>query len=226
MFDAGFHAHPTALQFSHVMPSLVSEGIDVDEAATAFSIMAIFGIASKLVSGALTEAITARRTFQLIMLVQALACGLFIAAATATDAGSDARRALLWCATLLYGCGFGGVGALLPLTTLEQFGPKSFGTIMGAISTSFVLPSLLGPLIAGAVFDSTASYAGANAIAAGVFVVSMLASQLLPSPDTLRQRAADRAREAAAAADGSGVAAVVNGAAVELVAPTGGKVLG
>ena len=94
------------------------------------------------------------------MVVQILSLVFFLLGATGmttaggSESGSGAATepgcvACLWLFAVLYGAGFGMVGALLPLVTLENFGKGSFGTLYGTSQLCNAVPSLIAPVVAG-----------------------------------------------------------------------------
>ena len=70
----------------------------------------------------------------------------------------EASGALVWLGLGVYGLGFGGIGALMPLLAMESFGAAHFGAVFGALTVGQIAPSLAGPLVAGALFDEYGSY--------------------------------------------------------------------
>ena len=106
------------------------------------------------------------------LLFQALAMIIF-ASAPALDLSSKESSAegkiQFWLACSIYGIAFGSVGALLPLITMESFGTLHFGQIYGQISLSFVISSLLAPLLAGQSYDLTQSYKPSLGVIACLF---------------------------------------------------------
>ena len=75
------------------------------------SAVATCGICGKLGSGFLSEKITARYTFCVLLLMQIVAMALFLL--------GTPDRAALWAALLIYGVGFGGIGAMLSLIVID-----------------------------------------------------------------------------------------------------------
>ena len=146
---------------TQLIPHMEAEGFSKGEAAAGISIVAAFGIASKLVFGRLSETITARWATVISLAIQAVGLALFIVAD-----GSN----LAWVAVVVFGMGFGGLGALIPLTVAEAFGVKHFGSILGLISMVGVIPVVAGPLMAGIVFDKTDNYDLAFAITIVLFL--------------------------------------------------------
>jgi MFS family permease len=107
--------------------------------------VAALGIVSKVVCGRLSESLTARRTIIGCLLIQVVAIVLFCA-----NGWWWGRMVwLYWASSALYGLGFGGTGALLPLVAMETFGLKHYGRIYGTINSAYVLPNLVMPLMAG-----------------------------------------------------------------------------
>ena len=76
---------------------------------------------------------------------------------------------------IVIGIGFGGMGALIPLTIAEAFGLRAFGSIMGMVSMAGILPQLAGPILAGVLFDATGNYTLAFAIIVGLYLVGAIA---------------------------------------------------
>jgi OFA family oxalate/formate antiporter-like MFS transporter len=151
---------------SQMIPHLESEGFSSGAAAAALTVTAAFGLTSKIFFGLLSEKITARIAFILTLLIQAAGVFLFIVAG-----GSLAA----WAAVAVFGLGFGGMGALIPLTVAEAFGLKAFGTIMGFVSVAGIMPQLAGPLVAGYIFDARGSYSIPFGIIVGLFIFGAFA---------------------------------------------------
>lgn len=134
---------------TQLIPHLEDVGFSESLAGAALSVMAGFGLASKLLFGRVSENVTARVAFLVSLLVQATGLALFI-----VTGGSGA----VWLAVVVFGLGYGGMGALVPLSILEAFGVRAFGTIMGLVSFVGIVPQLVGPIVAGVTFDATNSY--------------------------------------------------------------------
>ena len=82
---------------------------------------------------------------------------------------------LMWCGIVVYGLGFGGLGALLALVVQEAFGMKAFGSILGVLQMVMIGSMAGAPVLAGAIHDRTGSFSGAFLIIAGIFVAAILA---------------------------------------------------
>ncbi len=97
---------------------------------------------------------------------------------------------LVWVAVAVFGFGFGGMGALIPLTISEAFGLRAFGSIMGLVSMAGIFPQLAGPVVAGVLFDATDSYTLAFTIIVALYLagaIALLAVRSTPRTYTANQ---------------------------------------
>ena len=136
-------------------------------------LLAFFGMSSKIIFGRLSETITARLAFVVIMILQGAGLAVLMA-----SGGSVA----VWGAIAVFGLGMGGVGALTPLVITDMFGLKQFGSIMGLTRTALIIPVFIGPIMAGLIFDATDSYNLMFGITIGLLVVSIVAFMMIRSP--------------------------------------------
>jgi MFS family permease len=162
-----------AVVLTQLIPHLENEGFSRGTATAALSIMAGFGLASKLIFGRVSEGITARYSFIVSLGIQAAGLVLFIVAGNSMFA---------WLAVAVFGLGFGGMGALIPLTIAESFGMRAFGSILGFVTMIGILPQLAGPPIAGWLFVETGSYALPFAIIVAFFAAGMVAFWIARPP--------------------------------------------
>ena len=81
----------------------------------------------------------------------------------------------------LFGLGFGGLVVLWPLALGHNFGLNAFGTIGGVMGTVAVsVTGALGPVVLGAIYDTTGSYDWALVVCIGAFVIGAGAAKLTP----------------------------------------------
>ncbi len=171
------HAIPSfsyAVVLTQLIPHLESQGISSGAAATGVMLLAIFGIASKIIFGRLSETITARWAMAISLAIQSVGLVLLIVVG-----GSNA----VWVVIAFYGMGFGAMGALIPLTVTEAYGMRHFGSILGVTSMAGVIPMVVGPPMAGIVFDTYGNYDVAFAIMAVMFAIGALAMVLARRPE-------------------------------------------
>ena len=143
-------------------------------ATTGLAVIAAMGIGSKLAFGGASERWSARRACVVSVALQTV--GLVIMAL------ADSVP-LMWCGIVVYGLGFGGLGALLALVVQEAFGMKAFGSILGMLQMVMIGSMAGAPVLAGAIHDRTGSFSGAFLIIAGIFVAAIL-SLLAAGDDT------------------------------------------
>ena len=58
-----------------------------------------------------------------------------------------------------FGLSYGGIVSLLPAICMDLFGARAVSSIIGTLYTGAALGNLLGPVVAGVVFDASRSYA-------------------------------------------------------------------
>ena len=134
-------------------------------ATTAVSTIAAMGIASKLAFGRASEKITARIATIISITLQAIGV-LFIALSDATP--------LLWIGIVIFGTGFGGLGALIVLVVQEAFGMLEFGSIIGLMQVGMIASSAGAPFIAGLMHDATGSFDNAFLTVFAIFILGII----------------------------------------------------
>ena len=80
---------------------------------------------------------------------------------------------ITWIAIAVFGLGMGGVGTLTPLVIFDMFGLKQFGSITGLANLGITIPVLIGPILAGLIFDSTGEYNIMFAVTICLLVISI-----------------------------------------------------
>ena len=74
---------------------------------------------------------------------------------------------------LWIGLAYGGIVSLMPALCMDYFGARAVSGIIGTLYSGAALGNLLGPWMAGVVFDRTGSYTG---VIMGCLVLSTLAT--------------------------------------------------
>jgi len=77
---------------------------------------------------------------------------------------------------LWFGLSYGSMVSLYPAICMDVFGPRSVSAIVGALYTAAALGNLLGPVMAGAMFDHSQNYVG---VMAACSILSALATLCL-----------------------------------------------
>ena len=94
-------------------------------------------------------------------------------------AGGYAALALF---ALWFGLSYGGIVSLLPALCMDLFGARAVSSIIGALYSGAAVGNLLGPRLAGAVFDRSGSYDPVIWACIALSAVAMLASLRLIRP--------------------------------------------
>jgi MFS family permease len=162
----------------HAVPHGMDLGMSPAAAASIVTTFAGVGIAARVVFGGVVDRIGGKRVMASMCLV--LAVSLLGIALTRSVGG-------LYILAAVFGIGFGGfVSSMSPLAA-ELFGLTSHGTIFGVATFGATIGGGLGPLLAGAVFDSRGSYSLAFLITGLLSLVAFVGVLFLDVP---RSRAA------------------------------------
>ncbi len=81
-----------------------------------------------------------------------------------------------------FGVFYGGFVALAPALISDYFGARNVGALIGLLYTSVSIGTLLGPTLAGVVFDLTGSYAVPIAASAALNLLAALCVAIAPEP--------------------------------------------
>ncbi len=141
----------TSAVMVHIVPYLESVELPTTIAATAVTGMTLCSLIGRLGFGLLGDFTNKRYLVAIALTLQTI--GLFIFALIDAD-----RVWLLVPFLLTYAPGYGGPIPLRPALQADYFGTRSFGTIMGLMSSIGMLGGLASPVIAGWIFDVLGSY--------------------------------------------------------------------
>ena len=162
-------------------PHLEQIGFSATEAAIGLMLLAFFAVTSKILFGTVSEWITARWAYVIVVSLQITGLSILL-----FPDGSM----FTWIGLIVFGLGMGGVGALGPLTITEMYGLKNFGAIIGLTRPAMIIPTVIGPIMAGFIFDRTGTYDLAFGITLGLLSIA-LAGFALASPPRSRQSTGD-----------------------------------
>ena len=166
----------------HIVPFGATKGISVTQGALSLSFLGVGTILGRVGIGALSDKIGSIPSLIMSCCIEAGSVFLVL---------SVKGPLLLNLTMFILGFVYGGTAVLCPVMLGGFFGLKNIGTIIGMWMTSGVPAGLLGPLLAGMVFDATGSYFGAIIIA-GILCVGaiMAAASIKPiQPPPSRQLA-------------------------------------
>ncbi len=149
----------------HISTHLLDEGMDNATVGTLFALLAAFGMGGKAAFGFLSDRYSARIAMMLSLGGQTV----FITFIALFPTGVH-----LWALVPIFGFFFGAYGVLVTLLVQECFGLKYFGSVSGVSGIVGVIPTVAGPLIAGASSDHLGSYAPAFIGVAVTFAIAIV----------------------------------------------------
>ena len=162
MYLMAFVASPVMfIPFAHV--SAAARDLQIGE-AQAVGLVGLIGIGSlvgRFAIGALADRIGRGRTLVLMQASMGASYLLWGGAGAGAGAGAgvDVSPYLaLAVFAVWFGLSYGGIVSLMPAICMDLFGARAVSSIVGTLYTGAALGNLLGPVLAGAVFDATASY--------------------------------------------------------------------
>jgi MFS family permease len=142
----------------HLVPYLIGLGYPAAIAALTLSLALGVSALGKLAMGFMADRITGRITLAIDFAALGTGIALFFLAR------HGAAIALI---VIMFGLTLGAPMALFPMVTVESFGLRRFGSIVGLTNLTYTVGTALGPTLSGRIFDKSASYA----VAFEIFIV-------------------------------------------------------
>lgn len=141
------------------------EGIGYKTSAAALVVSLIFAFAAlgKVLMGYIADRLTARVALVLCFLTQAAGLSLVFGAA---------RVGMILVFVPIYGMMIAAPLMLLPLLIAESLGIKRYGFLSGLAGLAQTFGAMLGPIVAGRIFDVTRSYAVAFELCITVMIIA------------------------------------------------------
>ncbi|MCX6020678.1 MAG: MFS transporter [Chloroflexi bacterium] len=133
----------------HMVPYLTSISISPALAAAAVTGISLISVGARLITGWIADARDKRQVLAIAIALQAL--GILAAALVSSP----------WMLVPLaasFGIGWGAPIPVRPAMMADSFGVEALGTINGLMGTITTVSSMIGPVLAGWVFDVTGSY--------------------------------------------------------------------
>jgi MFS family permease len=151
----------------HFVAYLVSIGYTPQFSSQMLGLFYLITTGGTLLSGPISDRITARYAFALTSILSAVSMLLML---------GSRQMAALAAYVAVGGMMCGASGVLMPLLILEALGMKRYGALMGISGIFGTLGFAAGPVVTGRIFDLTGSYAGALWMFAAAMVVCTLAA--------------------------------------------------
>ncbi len=170
-FLAGMFTFSTVV--TQLVPHLENEGFSAGRAVLILSMIPIFGILGKLIIGYLSDRLPVRYILVLCLAVHSLSMTILV---------MSPASSLIWLFVPVYGLSQAGIGMLAPLMIQRSFGLKSYGSILGLIHMVQMAAFLIGPVMAGAIFDATESYRPTFVVLGAIFMIGALAVTQVRAP--------------------------------------------
>lgn len=161
------HAMLVSTVITHIMPYLSSIGINRSRASLVAMILPIMSVGGRLSFGWLGDKYGRRHTVAAAFAMMTAGL-LFFSYIPAVG---------LWLLILflfLFGVGYGGSTATRPSMVAEYFGRANYGAILGLMVGINAIGAIIGPPLAGWVFDTWDSYQGIWLAYSGLAIVGSL----------------------------------------------------
>ena len=151
MFGAGLSTSlGIFIPFAHLTPYARDHGYSDAFGALLVGFIGIGSIAGRMVLGSSADRLGRRRSL----------AGTFTAMGVCLAWWLVATQAwALVIFALAFGASYGGFVALMPALAADYFAGRRFSTVLGLIYTSAAVGALVGPTLAGALYDARESYA-------------------------------------------------------------------
>ncbi len=156
----------------HLIPYLIGVGFAPTRAALAMSILLAVGAAGKPVFGWFADRFSIR--VAVLAVFAGLAAGYILMLRAV-----DVRMLIITLAVI--SPVWGAALALLPVLLADAVGLRRYGSISGILGIFSTLGAALGPVVAGAVFDATHSYAPIFELYAALLLICALTPFACPS---------------------------------------------
>ena len=139
------------IPFAHLSASARDLGLHETLAVGLVGLIGIGSLVGRFSIGLLADRLGRAQTLVLMQLSMALSYLLW------ATAGGHTLLALF---ALWFGLSYGSIVSLLPAICMDYFGGKAVASVVGALYSGAAVGNLLGPVLAGAVFDQSGHYLG------------------------------------------------------------------
>ncbi|MEN9995819.1 MAG: putative MFS-type transporter YhjX [Pseudomonadota bacterium] len=158
-----FGAPVMFIPFAHISAAARDAGVPEAQAVGLVGLIGVGSLVGRFAIGWLADKLGRVKT---LMLMQCLMGLSYLVWAVAQDRWAFAVFAL-W-----FGLSYGSIVSLLPAICMDLFGGKAVAAIIGTLYTGAALGNLLGPVLAGQLFDMTGHYTWVIWITLGIATVA------------------------------------------------------
>ena len=155
------------IPFAHVSASARDLGLGEAFAVGLVGLIGVGSLVGRFAIGVVADRLGRAQTLVLMQLSMGASYVVWAAAG---------GQGLLWVFALWFGLSYGSIVSLLPAICMDYFGGKSVASVVGTLYSGAALGNLLGPVLAGAAFDSSGHYLGVMAVCGGLSLMATWAS--------------------------------------------------
>jgi MFS family permease len=155
------------IPFAHVSASARDLGLDESLAVGLVGLIGVGSLVGRFAIGVMADRLGRAPTLVLMQLSMGASYAVWFTA----QGGAG-----LMCFALWFGLSYGSIVSLLPAICMDYFGAKSVAGVVGTLYSGAAVGNLLGPVLAGAVFDATGHYHGVMAACAFLSVAATWAT--------------------------------------------------
>ena len=159
-----------ATMMVHIVIHATGLGIPALSAANILAIIGGASIGGRVVMGSAADRIGSKLALIICFILISIALAWLIAAN---------KVWMLYLFAAIFGFGYGGVAALQSPVAAELFGLRSHGVILGITFFSLCIGGVIGPVLAGRIFDITGSYQLAFLVCIAIGVTGLVSTLLL-----------------------------------------------
>ena len=156
------------IPFAHVSASARDLGLDESLAVGLVGLIGVGSLVGRFAIGLLADRLGRAQTLVLMQLSMGASYALWFSAQGAWGLMGFA----LW-----FGLSYGSIVSLLPAICMDYFGAQSVAGVVGTLYSGAAVGNLLGPVLAGAVFDATGQYHAVMAVCLGLSAIATWATQ-------------------------------------------------
>ena len=162
------------MMLAHLVPYMQETyRLSAGAAAAVFSVIGLASCAGRLIMGGISDHLGTRKSLALSVALEGVAVVLILI---------STRQWMLYLSGVIFGFGYGGHAPQFPALMRELFGMKCMGRNLGLQQIFYGGGALLGPLLAGWIFDRTETYVLPFAMAACVLMLAGWVSLTLKRP--------------------------------------------
>ncbi|PUE18455.1 hypothetical protein B9Z38_13465 [Limnohabitans sp. MMS-10A-160] len=156
------------IPFAHVSASARDLGLGEAFAVGLVGLIGVGSLVGRFAIGLLADRLGRAQTLVLMQMSMGASYVLW---------GAAGGQGLLVVFALWFGLSYGAIVSLLPAICMDYFGGKSVASVVGTLYSGAALGNLLGPVLAGAVFDHSGHYLGVMAVCAVLSLCATWASR-------------------------------------------------